>query len=169
MTLPVRPDGHISLPYVGEVRAEGKTPDVLSRELEKRYASELKKPEIAVIVRSFSANQIHVGGRVDAPGVFPLSGPLTVLDSLFIAGGYDPEAQLSEVVIIRRMRDKLLVIPVNLEAVLDGTDVKQNIRLQPYDAVYVPNSTIADINTWVDLYIRKNIPFNFGVRLAIPI
>jgi hypothetical protein len=67
------------------------------------------------------------------------------------------------------MRDKLLVIPVNLEAVLDGTDVKQNIRLQPYDAVYVPNSTIADINTWVDLYIRKNIPFNFGVRLAIPI
>ena len=50
-----------------------------------------------------------------------------------------------------------------------NANVKQNIRLQPYDAVYVPNSTIADINTWVDLYIRKNIPFNFGVRLALPI
>jgi protein involved in polysaccharide export with SLBB domain len=169
VTLPVRPDGYILLPYVGDIRAEGKTPEILAGELKERYAKELKQPEIAVIVHSFSANQIHVGGRVDAPGVFPLSGPMRVLDSLFAAGGYDPEALLSEVLVIRRTRDKLLVIPVNLEEALDGTDAQQNIRLQPYDAVYVPSSSIADVNTWVDLYIRKNIPFNFGVRLALPI
>ena len=94
---------------------------------------------------------------------------MRVLDSIFAAGGYDPEALLSEVLVIRRTRDKLLVIPVNLEEALDGTDAQQNIRLQPYDAVYVPSSSIANINTWVDLYIRNNIPFNFGVRLALPI
>ena len=164
--LPVRPDGYISLPYVRDVRAAGRDPEELADELMRRYGEELRNPDIAVIVRSFSAHQIHVGGRVMKPGVFPLTGPMTVIDSLFAAGGVDPAGMLSEVVIIRRTPDNShLVIPVNLEAVLNGRDVTQNIKLLPYDAVYVPNSPVADVNDCVDLYIRKNIPINFGVAL----
>lgn len=166
VTLPVRPDGYISLPYIGEIRASGKGAEELSRELKTLFGRELRRPEIAVIVRSFSSNRIHVGGKVEEPGVFPLSGTTTVLDSLFAAGGTKSGALLSQVIVIRRTpRNTYLVIPVDVEAVLEGRDTAQNIPLLPYDAVYVPNSAIADVNEWVDLYIRQNIPFNFGIGL----
>lgn len=165
VTLPVRPDGYISLPYAREVLAAGKTPDELTEELTRRYSVELRDPEIAVVCRSFSAHKIHVGGRVEAPGVLPLTGSMTVLQSLFAAGGTTPEARLSEVVVIRRSPDSsYLVIPIDIKAILDGSDVTQNIELMPYDAVYVPDSPIAEVNTWVDQYLRKNIPINFSVR-----
>ena len=170
VTLPVRPDGYIALPYVRDVQASGRTADGLAVELKRLYDRELKNPEIAVIIRSFSAQQIHVGGRVAKPGVIPLRGPMTVLDSLFAAGGTEMEARLSEVVVIRRAPDKsYLVIPVDIKAVLDGTDRLQNIELLPFDAVYVPNSPIANINDWVHLYIRKNIPVHFSLRPDIGI
>ncbi len=165
VTLPVRPDGYISLPYAREVRVAGRTPERVARELTKRLAKELKEPRIAVIVRSFSAHQIHVGGRVEEPGVFPLTGPMTVLDSLFAAGGFQKQALLSNVVVIRQRPDKKFqVIPIDIDAVLDGSDVTQNIRLLPYDAVYVPNSAVANVNDWVELYIRENLPFNVSIR-----
>lgn len=164
-TLPVRPDGYISLPYAREVRAAGRTPDEVAQELMIRYGEELRDPEIAVIVQSFSASRIHVGGRVKKPGVFPLQGGMTVLQSVFEAGGLESSARLSEVLVIRRTPDRsYIVIPVDLEAVLDGTDVSQNIALMPFDAVYVPDSPIGNVNTWIDLYIRQNIPINFGIR-----
>ena len=109
----------------------------------------------------------HVGGQVERPGVFPLTGKITVLDSVFEAGGYLPRARLNEVLIIRKnpyVDEPYLVIPVNIETILDGTDVEQNIPLLPYDAVYVPSSPIANVNSWVDLYIRQNLPFDFGIR-----
>lgn len=166
VTLPVRPDGYISLPYLGDVLASGKTAEALAREITTDYGQTLRNPQITVIVRSFSSHQVHVGGRVNKPGVFPLAGPMTVLDSLYAAGGAEPQARLSQVVIIRRAPDsRYLVIPINIEAVLDGTNPDQNIRLLPYDAIYVPNSPIANVNKWVDLYIRQNIPINFGIAI----
>ena len=54
---------------------------------------------------------------------------------------------------------------LKLRPVLDGTDVSQNIDLQPFDMVVVPNSPIAEVNNWVDLYVRQNIPINFGVAV----
>lgn len=167
VTLPVRPDGFISLPFAIEVEAAGRTPEALRRELTIRFDAVLNSPQIAVIVRSFSAYKIHVGGQVERPGVFPLTGKITVLDSVFEAGGYLPRARLNEVLIIRKnpyVDEPYLVIPVNIETILDGTDVEQNIPLLPYDAVYVPSSPIANVNSWVDLYIRQNLPFDFGIR-----
>ena len=163
---PVRPDGFISLPLAGDVSAAGRTPDDVAKELEQIYGRELRSPQIAVIVKTFSAHKIHVGGRVADPGVVPLDGPMTVLDSLFAAGGVEAQGRLNEILVIRRTpQNALAVIPVNMEAVLDGTDVSQNIRLLPYDAIYVPDSPIGEVNKWVDLYLRQNIPINFGVGL----
>jgi protein involved in polysaccharide export with SLBB domain len=167
VTLPVRPDGQISLPYAVEIQAAGRTPEELRRDLTERYDRILNQPEIAVIVRSFSSFKFHVGGEVESPGVFPLAGKMTVLDALFEAGGFLPRARLDEVVIIRKNPSAdlpYIVIPVNLETVLDGTDGQQNIGLLPYDAVYVPPSPIANVNTWIDLYIRQNLPIDFGIR-----
>ena len=162
--LPVRPDGYISLPFAHELRAAGRTPAQLREELVRRYEQELEEPEIAVIVRSFGAYRVHVGGEVESPGVFPLIGTTTVLQSILEAGGFLPTARPTEVLVIRRTPDSHIVIPVNLTEAIDGSDTTQNIVLAPYDAVFVPTSPIADINTWVDQYIRRNIPVSFSVR-----
>ena len=61
-----------------------------------------------------------------------------------------------------------VVISLDLDRAIDGSDPSQNLVLKPYDAVFVPPSTIANVNTWVNLYIRENIPINFGIRPNVP-
>jgi protein involved in polysaccharide export with SLBB domain len=155
----VRPDGRISLQLVHELVVAGLTPDELTGSLTKKYAPELKKPEITVIVRSFGGHKIYVDGEVNKSGMFPLMGFMTVLQAISQAGGVKDTARTSEVVIIRRgENNEPFVSQVNLRKVINGTDMSQDITLKPFDIVYVPRSPIADINIWVDQYIRKNIP-----------
>ncbi|GJL49377.1 polysaccharide biosynthesis/export family protein [Candidatus Nitrospira salsa] len=162
----VRPDGRISLQLVGEAIAAGRTPHALTELLKKEYDRELKQPEITVIVRSFGA-RIYVDGEVAKPGELELTGPLTVMQAISRAEGATDEAW-EEALIIRRIQGRQpLVIPVNLNAVLSGEDFSQDIGLVPFDIVYVPRSPIADVNLWVDQYIRQNIPINFGALFPL--
>ena len=169
LTIPVRPDGRIAVPLAQGIVASGKTPEELATELRRLYRGELKDPEIAVIVRTFTDYQIHIGGEVDEAGVQPLVGRVTVLQAIFAAGGFLPRARLDEVLVIRPNSEQgHSVITLNLERAIDGRDPTQNLVLRPYDAVFVPPSRIANVNTWVDLYIRQNIPINFGIRPDVP-
>jgi protein involved in polysaccharide export with SLBB domain len=161
--LTVRPDGRISLQLVPEIVAAGLTPGELAQRLKDEYSGELSKPELTVIMRSFGAQQVYVGGEVEKPGEMRLTGTLTALQAVAIAAGFKDTARLTEVIVIRRNPDRTpLVIPVNLKRALDGTDVGQDIALMPYDVLYVPKSTLANVNKFVDQLIRKNIPLNFG-------
>ncbi len=169
VTLPVRPDGFISLPLVYELRVAGRTVEDVRRELTERCSQELATPEIAVIVRSFSTYLVHVGGEVNKPGVLQLSGPRTVLQAVFEAGGMLPSASPSDVFVVRREQDGSYEIDAaDLQAVLQGQDARGNFVLRPYDVVFVPASPIGDVNKFVDLYIRKNIPISFTYRLGDP-
>jgi protein involved in polysaccharide export with SLBB domain len=159
----VRPDGRISLQLVHEIMVAGLTPAQLTDLLTKKYAPELKRPEITVIVRSFGAHKIYVDGEVTKPGMVPLIGFMTVLQAISQAGGMKDTARTSEVVIIRRgENNEPLVSRVNLRRVINGTDMSQDITLKSFDIVYVPRSPIANVNVWVDQYIRKNIPISTG-------
>ena len=159
----VRPDGRISLQLVPEIMAAGLTPRALTDLLKQEYSHELSKPELTVIVRTFSAQKIFVAGEVDKPGEMKMVGHLTALQAVAMAQGFKDTARQSEVIVIRRNPDRTpLVIPVNLKHAIDGTDVGQDIALMPYDVVFVPRSTIANVNKFVDQFIRKNIPINFG-------
>jgi polysaccharide biosynthesis/export protein len=163
----VRPDGRISLQLVHEIMVTGLTPSELTQLLTQKYAPELKKPEITVIVRSFGAHRIYVDGEVTKAGLFPLVGFTTVLQAISQAGGMKETARGNQVIIIRRIEDnKPLVFQVDLEKVIDGTDTSQDIALKPFDVVYVPKSNIANVNQWVDQYIRKNLPItpSFGIN-----
>ncbi|MGD9851824.1 MAG: polysaccharide biosynthesis/export family protein [Nitrospirales bacterium] len=157
----VRPDGRISLQLVGEIVAAGRTPLGLKDELTKKYEEELKSPEITVIVRSFGS-RIYIDGEVKRPGEQELVGPLTVMQAISRAEGLTEKAW-QEALVIRRIQGREpLVIAVDLNDVLTGKDFTQDIGLVPFDVVYVPRSPVADVNLWVDQYIRKNIPINFG-------
>ncbi|MCA9467452.1 MAG: polysaccharide biosynthesis/export family protein [Nitrospira sp.] len=157
----VRPDGRISLQLVGEIVAAGRTPMALKAILTEKYEEELKSPEITVIVRSFGS-RIYIDGEVKKPGEQELIGPLTVLQAISRAEGLTEKAWQEALVIRRIQGQEPLVIAVDLNDVLTGKDFTQDIGLVPFDVVYVPRSPVADVNLWVDQYIRKNIPINFG-------
>lgn len=160
----VRPDGRISLQLVHEIMAAELTPAELTDLLTKAYSSELDKPEITVIVRSFSGQRVFIDGEVNKPGMLNLITPMTVLQSISEAGGVKDTAERKEILIIRRGLDnKPVVLLVNMEKVIDGTETSQDLTLMPFDIVYVPKSSIANLNVWVDQYLRKNIPVGAGV------
>jgi protein involved in polysaccharide export with SLBB domain len=165
----VRPDGRISLQLVHEVMAAGLTPGELTRLLTEKYAAELKKPELTVIVRSFGAQKVYVDGEVAKPGMFPLLGYVTILQAISQAGGLKESARTNEVMVIRHgAGNKPLVLVVNLAKIHDGSDMRQNIALKSFDIVYVPRSPIANVNVWVDQYLRKNIPIQTGFFYNFP-
>lgn len=168
--LPVRPDGRISLQLIDEVSASGLTPDNLKTLLKKKFeATELKNVEIAVVVRSFSHQKVFVDGEVNAPRLVPIMGQLTVMQAIAQAVGMKDTARRWEVIVIRHGRDhKPMITTVNLDKVLDGTDLSQDILLMPFDIVYVPKSPIANVDLWVDLYIRRLLPFALPSPLPTP-
>lgn len=156
--LMVRPDGRISLQLVEEVMAAGRTPGELNEELKTLYAPELANPQVTVIVRSFSAHKIYVDGEVNKPGLLPLVGPMTVLQAVAQSGGLKETARRREIVVLRRTQDgQAAAIPINIDEVVDGTAMIQDIALVPYDIVYIPKSAIANVNKWVDEYLKKTI------------
>lgn len=160
----VRPDGRISLQLAPDMIAAGLTPTELTETLKRSYSRELGHPEIAVIMRNFSGQRIYVDGEVNKPDLVPLSAGMTVVQSISVAGGLKDSARPNEVVIIRRGPEgKPQVFTVDLTRILNGTDTGQDLALMPFDVVYVPKSAIANVNLWVDQYLRKNIPVSFGM------
>ena len=159
----VRPDGRISLELIGDVIVAGQTPTQLKNLLTKKYSQELKNPEVTVIIRAV-VSKIYVDGEVKKPGEFELLGPLTVMQAIARAEGMTEKAW-QEALVIRRIKGKEpLVMLLDLEAVLNGTNIGQDIGLVPFDIVYVPRSPIADVNLWVHQYIRSNIPVSIFIN-----
>lgn len=159
----VRPDGMISLPIVGDVAAAGITPEILRQTLMSRYSGELKSPDITVIVRSFSGNNIYVGGEVFAPGRVALVGRVTALNAIILAGGFKDTADQKRV-IVRRSDGSCCAY--DLKSVIECKG-GHDIRLQPYDVVYVPKSHIAKVNQFVEQYIDKVLPFSRSVGIFV--
>jgi protein involved in polysaccharide export with SLBB domain len=160
----VRPDGKITLQLIGEIEVEKKSPTELQEELIKLYTPLLKTPEITVIVRSFYERHVFVGGQVMAPGIVEMPGTMTLLEAIMQAGGFNPkEAEVRNVIIIRHINGQRYGQSINLKPALTGDKV-QPFYLAPKDIIYVPQTTIAKVDQWVDQHINKIIPdtgFNF--------
>jgi len=166
-TLPIRPDGKISLQLIDDVHAAGLTPEQLDAILTKKYTDRLDKPELAVIVRTFTAHKIYVGGEVRTPGTISFSGDLTALQAIMHAGGYNDTAELRNVVIIRDQGTMTpQFISLNLEELLTRGGTQNDIRLKPRDIVFVPKTGIARLNLFVQQYIDQVIPSALSLGLV---
>ena len=156
----VRPDGKISLQLVDEVQAAGLTPSQLDEVLTQKYANELKKPKITVIVRSFTGQRVYVGGEVGRPGLIDLSGGMTALEAVINAGGFKETAKPEAAILIRRGPDnKPIPIRIDLARMIDDEAAGPDVELQPYDIVYVPKTWIAKANKFVNQYIEQLLLF----------
>jgi polysaccharide export outer membrane protein len=134
---PVRPDGKISLPMIGDITAEGRTAKELQREITARLAPMVNEPTVAVVVSEINAARFFVLGEVAHPGAYPVRGPVNVLQALALAGGPTEYANRGGIVVIRRADDgKEARYNVNYREVLSGK--AQAIRLIPGDTIFVP-------------------------------
>ena len=165
-TVTVRPDGFISLQLVNEVKAAGLEPRQLNEALTQLYARELKKPVIAVIVKTFAGQRVYVGGEVGQQGLLTMPAGLTALQAVMQSGGFKNTAQPSETLVIRKGPDnRPTPLRVDLGGVLDGGPRGQDFRLQPDDIVYVPKSPIAKANQFVNQYVEQLFLFR-GVSMG---
>jgi polysaccharide biosynthesis/export protein len=138
----IQVDGNISLQFVNNVPAAGKTPVELAQALEKLYEPHLRGSEPITVTVISNAAAVYVTGAVLRPGRIALERPLTVLDAVMEAGGVDnSRAKLSGVTVLRVENGQRVGRRVNLKRALEGTDTSL-FYLKPYDIVYVPEKAI---------------------------
>jgi polysaccharide biosynthesis/export protein len=138
-SVPVRSDGKISLPLVGELQAGGQTPRQLEEEITKRLQSYISEPEVTVIVTDSKSQKINIMGMVSRPGAYLLTSATTVLDSIAMAGGFKDFAKQKAIYVLRQNADgKQERLSFNYKEVIKGKNPEQNIRLQAGDTVVVP-------------------------------
>ena len=130
----VRPDGRISFPLVGEIRASGLTSSQLAELLSTQLGKWVKNPNVSVVVREIRSLRVFFFGQVTRPGVYPIKPGTPVLRALPIAGGLAPGADLSAAYIVRDNQR----IPVDLRRLVQDADLSQNIPLRTDDTFVVP-------------------------------
>ncbi len=150
----IRPDGMISMPFIDEVTAAGRTPSELDAELTQLYQQELARPTITVIVRDAVGQQIFVGGEVKEQGVYDLRGRLSLFQAIQMSGDFLPSAYRAEVLVIRTRPDGTRIArSVDLNPVLSGANPNADMLLQAWDVVFVPRKKITTFDLFVQQYI----------------
>jgi polysaccharide biosynthesis/export protein len=138
-SLPVRPDGKISLPLAGDIEAAGRTPKQVQDEITQKLQAFISNPVVTVIVQEIKSQTYNVLGEVARPGSFVLAKPVTVLDALAQAGGFKDFAKRKSVYVLRKTADgKQEKLPFNYSDVVKGKHLEQNVELKPNDTVVVP-------------------------------
>src|SRR5262249_12443685 len=136
-TGPVRPDGRVGVPMIGDIEAEGKTPHQLAAEISQRLEPVVREPIVSVIVREINSRKFAIVGEVAHPGGYPMRGTTTILHAVALAGGWTEFASKGGVVVIRRGKNgKPERVPVDLGAAVDGDE--HVLVLHAGDTVYVP-------------------------------
>jgi polysaccharide biosynthesis/export protein len=137
-TIPVRPDGKISLPLLSDLEASGLTPtqlaDLVTTELHKYIAD----PRVTVVVTAVNSQQIYITGEVRRAGVYPLHPNTTILQALSVAGGFTEFANLKNIYILRNEHGQQKRYPFNYRNVLKGQNLSQDVLLKTGDTIVVP-------------------------------
>ncbi|MBB5320712.1 XrtA/PEP-CTERM system exopolysaccharide export protein [Marinobacter oulmenensis] len=142
----VRPDGFISMPLMGDVKAEGKEPEALASEIGTALSEYIRTPEVTVMVTSPASkefrNRIRITGQVAQPQSVAYQPGMTVLDVVLIAGGVTDFAAEDRAVLHRQIDGKYQSFSLDLEAVLEDGDMQTNHPLQPGDVISVPRKAL---------------------------
>ena len=137
--VPVRMDGKITMPLIGEIQASGMVPDALQATIAQKLHDFIKDAEVTVVVEEVKSQEFSVMGEVEHPGSFPLIRPTRVLDGLAQAGAFRDFAKVTKIRVLRRNpQGTTVTLPFNYKQVSKGKNDSQNIELQPGDTIIVP-------------------------------
>jgi len=162
----VGPDGRGVFPLISAQNVAGLTAEEANTLLSRAYASVLRVPQVETLVAGYGASQIYVGGEVRDPGVKTIKGRLTVAQAVMSAGGFQETAKTGRVVIIRQR-------PGDSRLLMRTIDVADNLRgkggddfaVLPGDLIFVPRSAIAEVDRFVQQYVKGILPFNFNYNI----
>ncbi|MCA9727918.1 MAG: polysaccharide export protein [Candidatus Eisenbacteria bacterium] len=157
----VLPDGSITAPGAGSVYVLGETTNYASSQIQSRLRRLLRHPDVDLLVTAYGEHVVYVTGEVEIGGDLTYRKGMTALQAVAAAGGFKSSANRGQVVVFRRTEtDEAEFHQINLKHPLEGENFENDMRLHPYDIVYVPKSFIGNVNTFVDHWFRQNIaPF----------
>ncbi len=139
-TVIVRPDGMISIPLIGDIRASNRTAKELKEEIEQGLTEYKQDPIVSIIVREVNSKAIYVTGEVVRPGKFPLRSEATIIQAITMAGGFTQWANKDKIVVIRKspMFPEGNRLTIKYSDIVSGANMKANITLKAGDTVIVP-------------------------------
>jgi polysaccharide biosynthesis/export protein len=137
-TVPVRPDGKISLPLLNDVQAAGLTATDLASVIAERLKKFIANPQVTVIVTTVNSQNIYILGEVPRGGVMPLLPNMTVLQAISSAGGFSQYANQKGIYVLRTENGQQVKYSFNYKEVVRGINIQQNIVLKPGDTIVVP-------------------------------
>jgi len=145
-TVTVQPDGFINLKEVGDIHVQDQTTTEVAELVHKAYANILHDPAITVVLKDFSKPSIIVGGEVHHPGKYDLRENMSVVQAIAVAGSFTEAAKHSEVWLYRRLPDNSVEAKkLNVKKMLASGNVREDIRLQNGDTLFVPQNTISKV------------------------
>jgi polysaccharide biosynthesis/export protein len=137
--VPVRSDGRISLPLVGEMQAAGRTPAQLEEDLKAALRGFITDPQVTVIVQEINSRKFNVLGQVNKPGSYPLTADTTIVDAIALAGGFRDFAKKKGIYVVRQGPNGAEIrMAFNYQNFIKGKDTARNIQLKPHDTIVVP-------------------------------
>jgi polysaccharide biosynthesis/export protein len=137
--VPVRLDGKISIPLVGEIQAAGITPLQLKERLIQKFKDYVEVPNVTVTVLEANSFKVFISGQVAKPGVYTLRSETTLLQFISLAGGFTEWANQRKVLLVRQEQGKEKRFTLNYKKIISGEDPSQNLVLKPGDVIVVPD------------------------------
>jgi polysaccharide biosynthesis/export protein len=142
VTVPVRPDGNISVPLIGDVKAGGRTPGQIGESIEQALGAYIREPKVAVILTELRSHEyisrVRVTGAVRNPVSLPYRQGMTVLDAVLAAGGPTEFAAKDRASLHRRTASDSQSYSIRLSSILDRGDLSSNHPVMPGDVITVP-------------------------------
>jgi len=142
VTAPVRPDGKITVPIIGDVQAGGRTPDQVAESIKKQLSAYIREPNVAVIITELRSHEfltrVRVTGAVRTPRSIPHRQGMTVLDAVLEAGGLTEFASPNRAKLFRKTKQKTEVFQIDLGDILTKGRLETNLLLAPGDVITVP-------------------------------
>jgi polysaccharide export outer membrane protein len=146
VTAPVRPDGNITVPLVGDVQAAGRLPDEVAKEVQTKLATYVREPQVTVILTELRSHEylsrVRVTGAVRQPVSIPYRQGMTVLDAVLAAGGVTEFAAADRSGLYRRTGQETVSYAVKLDRILNGGDLATNYPVAPGDVITVPERAL---------------------------
>jgi len=142
-TVPVRPDGKVSIPLVEDIPCAGKTPTQLARDVEERLKKYVQDPTVTIIVSGFvglPAQQIRIVGEATTPRAVHYRENMSILDAMIEVGGLNTFAAGNQAKLVRMVNGQQVTTVVRLRSLLEDGDISANVPLQPGDIIIIPQS-----------------------------
>jgi polysaccharide export outer membrane protein len=149
-TIPVQPDGFITLKGVGTIHVEGQTLPELTATIKNTYAKILHDPVVTVSLKDFEKPYFIAAGQVGKPGKYDLRSDLTLTEAVAIAGGFTEASKHSQVVLFRPASDGLMESRLlDVKKMLNSRDLKEDVQLRPGDMIFVPKNRISKMQRYL--------------------